>query len=461
MKRVAVIGGGISGLATAYYLKKQSPQLEVNLFEANAKVGGIIQTHRSSAALMEHGPDAFIFEKPWALDLCRELGLDSEIISTRSENRQSFIFSSGKLRAVPAGFYLTAPKNFQAWWNLPGMSFFGKCRMLCDLFLPARKGSGDESVAEFVIRRFGKETLKKFAQPMIAGIYSSDPNSLSLLATFPQFREMERQHGSVIRALRATSADSSPSGARYALFLSLRGGMETLTQKLQKTLEKEIHLTEPVKNIEAREKGWGIQTGWGSYEVDALCFAVPSYEAAKMLEQVRPEISQALNQIQFEPIATLNFLFEKSAIQHPLNGFGFVVPASENLNLIGCSFSHQKFEGRVFESESVLLRAFVGGVKGRDLLEMSDEFMSEKILQELNLILGVHHLPTETLISRYPMGMPQYKVGHLEKMDHLFQLAKKSPGLFLVGNSYRGIGIPDCIHAAQQVSQEIKSYLGV
>ncbi len=391
--------------------------------------------------------------------MCREIGLESELIPTRSEHRRSFILSQNRLCPIPAGFYLTAPRSFKAWLNLPGMSWLGKLRMLGDLFLPARKDDQDESVADFVRRRFGRETLEKLAQPMIAGVYTSRPETLSLLATFPQFREMEKKHGRIIRALAASSGAQTASGPRYALFSSLKNGMGSLPEKLAETLDGFILRATPVAQIEREGGQWQVQTPWSAYEADAVCVAVPSHAAAKMLRTDFPELSSRLNEIRYEPVATVNFLVSRNAVGHPLDGFGFVVPASEKSGLIGCSFSHQKFEGRVAHENHVLLRAFVGGAYGHTVFNQPDEVMLSGVFSELKKILNISGEPVETLLRRYPLGMPQYEVGHLKRVEEIFQEAEKFPGLYFSGIAYRGIGIPDCVKSAKETAEKIKNYL--
>jgi len=459
VKKVAVIGGGVSGLTAAYYLRKSNPDLEIQIFESENRCGGLLETVRSPDALMECGPDAIFNEKPWAIELCREIGLEAEVISTRPENRRSFILNQKKLYPIPAGFYLTAPRSLKAWFNLPGMSWLGKLRMLGDLFLPARKDDEDESVADFVRRRFGNETLEKLAQPMIAGVYTSRPENLSLLATFPQFRAMEKKHGSIIRALAASSGAQTASGPRYALFSSLKNGMGSLPEKLYVLLEDVICRSTPATKIENEGGKWQINTPWSSYEADAVCVAVPSYAAANLLRGDFPELSLRLDEIRCEPVATINFLVSRNAVGHPLDGFGFVVPATEKSGLIGCSFSHQKFEGRAVHENHVLLRAFVGGAYGHLIFGKSDDEIVAEVFSELKNILNITGEPIQTLFRRYPQGMPQYEVGHLKKIDALFQTAESYPGLFLTGTAYRGIGIPDCVKSAKETAAKMASFL--
>lgn len=458
MKKVAIIGGGISGLATAYYLRQTSPDLEIQIFESENRCGGVLETVKGSDALMECGPDAMFNEKPWALELCREMGLEPELIPTRSENRRSFILNQNKLCPIPAGFYLTAPRSFKAWLTLPGMSWMGKLRMLGDLFLPGRKDDEDESIADFVCRRFGRETLEKLAQPMIAGVYTSRPETLSLLATFPQFRAMEKKHGSIIRALAAQSGTQTASGPRYALFSSLKHGMGTLPEKLSELLGDLILKATPAIKIEREGQKWQIQTPWSAYDADAVCVAVPSHAAAKLLHEDGSDLSAMLDEIRYEPVATINFLVSRNTVGHALDGFGFVVPASERSCLIGCSFSHQKFEGRVQHENHILLRAFVGGAYGHLVFGQTDEVMVANVFSELKRILDISGEPVETLLRRYPLGMPQYEVGHIKRVNAIFSEAEKNPGLFLTGVAYRGIGIPDCIKAARETAEKIGIY---
>lgn len=459
MKKIAIVGGGISGLTTAYYLLKQNPQFEITVFEASDRAGGIIRTMRKPETVIECGPDTFFNEKPAALDLCRELGLESEVIPTQTEYRRSFILSKGKLAPIPAGFYLTAPRTLRAWATLPGMSWRGKLRMLADLFLPARKDDADESVADFVTRRFGRETLVKLAQPMIAGVYTSNPEKLSLLATFPQFRRMEKEYGSVIRALAVQKTAQSASGARYNLFSSLRLGMSQLIESLQNRLGERVVLAVPVTEIKKNTSGWTINSSRGEENFDAICVSAASYQAAELLNSNCPALAQALGEIQFEPVIIINYVFSKEAVGHPLDGFGFVVPAEEKSCLIGCSFLHRKFAGRALDSGRVILRAFLGGALGRELCALSDAEVSRRALEELGRILSILKAPLETIVTRWDKAMPQYEVNHHLRVERIENELKNQPGLFLTGYSYRGIGIPDCVKSARETAENMARFL--
>jgi oxygen-dependent protoporphyrinogen oxidase len=234
--------------------------------------------------------------------------------------------------------------------------------------------------------------------------------------------------------------------------------MGALTEKLSKLLEGAIYRSTPVQGLEKNGETWRILTPWSAYDADAVCLAVPSYAAARILKENYPELSGQLEQIRFEPVATLNYLFRREAVNHPLNGFGFVVPAAEKSCLIGCSFSHQKFEGRVAGDDRVLLRAFAGGAYGRALLDDTDEHVIETVLAEVKKILGITEEPLKIKLSRYPQGMPQYEVGHLKRTEEIFDSAKKEKGLFLTGLSYQGIGIPDCVKAARETAAEMEQF---
>lgn len=468
-RKVIIIGGGISGLATAYRLSELARQgsfpLEITLLEARSRLGGVIETKSQKGFLLEGGPDSFISEKPAALELSKRLGLIRDVIGTNEEFRRSFIYKNGRLVRVPEGFYLIAPSQVSAFLQTPLLSWATKLRMGCELFIPKRPGGGDESVASFVRRRFGETTLREVAQPMIGGIYTADPERLSLEATMPQFLEMERHYGSVIRGLFARkklgkkNTSRTASGPRYSLFLSYRNGMEQLTQTLVSKLpEVRFKVSSPAASLR-RSAGWEVVTQQGDVLFsDAVCVALPAQHAARLLVEPAPSLSRDLAAIPYESVATVNLAYRRQDIPHSLRGFGFVVPAFTRRKIVACSFSSVKFEGRAPEG-MVLLRAFVGGALHREVYALEDEALVRTVKEELHHYLGIEKDPAFTVVSRYPETMPQYQVGHLSHVASIRSQLVAFPGLYLAGNAYNGIGVPDCVKSAEFAAHSIMKYI--
>lgn len=457
MKKIVVIGGGISGLAAAHRLAEmsrgRSSPVEITLLEASGKLGGVIETQRSNGFLMEAGPDAFLSEKPEGVELVKRLGLEDQLIGTQPGLRKSFIVRKGRLIPVPSGFYLIAPTRMVAVFQMKALSLPGRLRLACERFVPPRvNGRADESVGQFIRRRFGREALERIGQPMIAGIYSADPDRLSLQATFPRFLELERQYGSVSKGLRAISGDvQGARGPRYSLFVTLRDGMQTLVETLvRKMPEVRIQLGARVARLSPAE-GWQVVLeGAEALRADAVCVAVPAPRAAGLVRSFDPALSQALAGIPYESVATVNLAFRRSDVPHPLDGFGFVVPAVERLGLIGCTFASVKFPGRAADG-TVLLRVFVGGQPVRQ----TEPELKAAVLRQLGPLLGVSAAPCHSGVCRYREAMPQYEVGHLERVETIERAARRHPGLYLTGNAYRGIGLPDCIREAEKSAERI------
>ena len=465
--RVAILGGGISGLAVAYFLRKISKEnnrlIEVRLFEGSPRAGGAIKTEIAEGFLLEKGPDAFITDKPWALALAKELGLENELISTQAVNRRSFIARNGKLLPVPEGFYLVAPLSVRAFLNSSIISWPGKLRMIAEPFLPKKSDDRDESIASFVRRRFGSEALERVAQAMIGGIYTGDPEVLSLRASLPRFFELEQKYGSLIRGLQIeVKSKKNPfaqaSGPRYSLFASFRQGMSVFSDALVKSVPGNLIRTGFLAHgidYEPRTRKWQVDFGEkGLKEFDAVCITLSAGRAALLLQKSLPDISKKLANISYESVATVNLAYKREQISHSLDGFGFVVPKSENKTVIACSFSSQKFAGRAPE-DYVLLRAFVGGAFGRESFKRNDEELLSAVTSELKEYLGIHGNPVLTRLERYPDAMVQYRLGHTELVRDIRKDISLFPGLSLTGSSYDGVGIPDCVRAAEIEAQKI------
>ncbi len=469
--RVVVIGGGITGLTTAYRLQRlaqaQSRPLEVLVLEAQDRLGGVISTQQEDALLMEQGPDCFLSAKPWGLQLCTELGLTDRLIGTTTAHRQSFIVRAGRLLPVPQGFYLMAPGSWRGLLATPVFSWRGKARMALDLLIPRRTATTDESLAQFVTRRLGREALERMAQPMVGGIYTADPRYLSMQATMPQFLDMERQYGSVIRAMfarqrQAATAAAGTSGPRYGMFVSFRQGMQTLVQTLTAHLPPaSVRLQTPVRRLQRRPdgSGWLVHVdGQPPLEATAVCLSLPAPQAGQLLHDAQPALSAALQGIAYASSAIVNLVYAKDQVAHPLNGMGFVVPAVERRALMACSFSSVKFAARAPEDQ-VLLRAFVGGALQPEQLAQTDAAIQHAVLHDLQALLGLTGPPRRMSLTRHPEAMPQYHVGHHERVAHITALLRTCPGLHLAGNAYHGVGIPDCIHSAETAAQALLDVL--
>lgn len=464
MARVVVIGGGISGLAAAHRLTELNPALDVTLIEASARLGGTLLTTERDGFILERGPDSFISEKPEAVALAKRLGIESRLIETNAQHRRSFILRNGRLRPVPEGFHLLAPSRIWPFLTTDIFSLAGKIRMAGDLVLPRRRtnGSSDESLSSFVRRRLGREALERMAQPMVGGIYTADPETLSLRATLPRFLDMERDHRSVVLAmlrkarLQKNADQSGTSGARYSLFLSFDRGMQVLARALGKAITHiDINLNTRVQSIVRNSASWTIHTSSGQTpEADALVLALPAYVAAQLLSNLNSSLATQLKEIKYASTATINLAYRREAIRHPLDGFGFVVPFVEKRSLIACTFSSVKFPGRA-PDDGVLLRAFAGGALQPEIFALEESEMLARVESDLCELLGITAKPLFAEISRWQNSMPQYEVGHLDRVQAIENELVQLPNLWLAGNAYRGAGIPDCIRSGETAAEKI------
>ena len=465
-KRVAIVGGGISGLATAYRLTELAAErqvsLQLTLLERSHRLGGVLQTHHEAGCILEGGPDCFITDKPWALQLCERLGINDRLIGTGKAHRRAFVVRNRRLYPVPEGFQLMAPSRLGPLLRSPLFSLAGKLRMAMEPFIPPRPPESDESLADFVTRRLGREALERIAQPMIAGIYGADPHKLSMAATMPRFLKMERDHGSVVRAMwarmRQSKADGAESrgvsGARYGMFASFDQGMQTLSDALVEALPRDLaRLGVTVEGLETLPNGgWRLQLSDGEpLEVDAVCLALPAHASGDLLQGVDATLAEELRAIPYAAAATVSLLYDESDFPHSLDGFGFVAPQSEGLAMLGCTFSHIKFPGRAPQGKA-LLRAFLGEASIGD---RDDDELILAVRRDLGELLAVDAEPQLVRFQRWPRSMAQYAVGHLERVAEIEEAVRRLPGLALAGNGYRGIGIPDCIHSGEQAAESI------
>lgn len=469
--RVVVIGAGISGLVAAYRIlersRARSRPVEVVVLEARDRVGGAIWTDRIEGYTLEGGADSFITNKPQALDLCHELGLGGQLIGTDHRHRRSFVVRKGKLVPVPEGFVLMAPQRLWPLLTSPVLSWRGKLRVLMDLVIPRRTEESDESLAGFVRRRMGREALDRLVQPLVAGIYTANPNELSLRATLPQFPEMERRYGGLIRGAWGRpreEGDRNASGARYGLFASLAEGMDTLPRALADALPADVvRLSTPARRIARLENGgpWRVELLDGScLDARAVVLATEAHASARLLDGVDPDLALDLRAIPYASSAIVQLGYRREQIGHPLDGFGVVVPSIEGREILAVSFTSVKFPTRAPEG-SVLLRVFIGGALQAELYEREDEELMAVARREVESLLGARGEPELARLARHARAMPQYTLGHLDRVAKIRDQAALYDGLVLTGNAFSGVGIPDCVRSGNEAAEAVLRLLDV
>ncbi|MGD9855506.1 MAG: protoporphyrinogen oxidase [Planctomycetaceae bacterium] len=480
-RSIAVIGGGITGLAAAHRLGElaaaRHAPIEVTLFEASGRVGGVFGTESLAGHTVETGADSFITNKPWALELCRRLGLEERIITTNPRYRRSLILYRGQPQPTPDGLELIVPRSLRSLFASPLLSQAGKFAVAAEPFVPAKSVAADESLADFVRRRMGPEMLERIVQPLVGGIYTSDPEHLSMQATLPRFVQMEREHGSLLRAVSqerdASGSDSFPvtsmgsdppsiSGARYGLFVSLRGGMSELLDALEACVRKSayVELNTAVRAIEPlADGGYRLTPAAGDVRTfDGVIVALPAYRAAALVSDWDAQLAGHLDRIPYASSAIVVTGHRLADIAHPLDAFGLVVPHVEGRRILAVSFLSRKFEGRSPEG-TVQLRTFVGGAMQPDVLQQDDAALVAMVREELRDLLGVTGEPLFQRIARYERGMPQYHVGHLDLVAAIEARERSHVGFALAGNAYRGVGIPDSIHSGETAVERIFNFL--
>jgi oxygen-dependent protoporphyrinogen oxidase len=471
---VAIVGGGLSGLTAAFRLgeicQAAARPLDLHVFEGSNQCGGIIRTERIDDYLVELGADSFITNKPWAVDLCRRLGLEDELIGTDERFRRSWVLRAGRPVPVPEGFMLLSPAKIRPVLFSPLFTPWGKLRMGLEYFLPRKTDGTDESLASFVRRRFGREALERLVQPLVGGIYTSDPEKLSLKATMPRFLDMEREYRSLIRASRLQArkqgeAERQDSGARYSLFLTLAGGLGELLVRLEQRVREygKIHLGTGVSEV-GRKSGnsspgsdgtWELTLADGSRQTfDAVIVTTPAHRAAELLSSSSAELAGALRQIEYASSAVVVSGHRLEQIASPLDAFGLVIPHAERRKILAVSFSSRKFPGRAPDGH-VILRTFVGGALQPELCELDDEELRALVAEELQSTLGVSGEPEFVRVARYRNAMPQYYVGHLDLVSAIEKATDELVGLELAGSAYSGVGIPDCIKTAQSAAERL------
>ncbi|MDJ0842395.1 MAG: protoporphyrinogen oxidase [Acidobacteriota bacterium] len=455
--RVVIVGGGISGLATAWFLQEQARHdhtpIDITLLEAGDRLGGILKSVHRDGCLLEAGPDSILLQKPAAMNLVRDLALKADVVYP-SRSGSICILKDGRISPLPEGFRMVAPTRFWPTVRSPLFSLRGKARMAGDLFVGALPKGCDESLGSFVRRRLGDEVLERVVQPMLASIFLADADEMSLNHVMPRLAALENKFGSVIRGLRA-QLKAIPGGKQSEMsFFSLRGGVGQLVDRLATRLSDVTLRTQaPVEKLTRRRGTWNLQLNNGeTLNAEAVVLACPFYRGAEMLALSDPQLARVLLSTEYASCATVTLSYDADKVDHHFQGNGFFVPRCENLSFIACNFVHSKFPDRVPKGR-VVLRVFVGGAMDNRLFDLSDDNLTERIHRELAPMFRISALPRDVFVHRYHRAMPQFEVGYGDKLARLRNLLEKRPGLQLAGGGTGVVGIPDCIQSGQNAAE--------
>ncbi|HTZ84185.1 MAG TPA: protoporphyrinogen oxidase [Candidatus Acidoferrales bacterium] len=460
MTRIAIVGGGISGLAAAYEIEQRrqaGTDVEYVLFESSSRLGGVLRTEQINGCIVEAGPDSFVTEKPWAADLCRSLGLGNELIGSNDAQRKTYILTRGRLVEMPDGLMFLVPTKILPTGLSPLFSWKTKLRMTQELFHPPRAADHDESVSAFVERHYGSEMVDRLADPLLSGVYGGEAANLSVRAVLPRFAEMERTHGSLGRAMLAARKKMRAGPKRTAppLFTSLKDGMQHLAESVVARLTPACTVTNAaVDAVQPEAGGWIVSAGLNSDHFDAVIIALPALAAANVLRMASLDLSTELGAIRYTSSITVGLGYDQDVRRSLPPGFGFLVPRSEGKQLLAATFVHNKFPHRAPEDRA-LLRCFFAGSNAENVWPLSDDQIVGIVRNELHEILGLRAEPLFARIYKWKSAMAQYGVGHLDRLDRIERLRQKLPGLALAGNAYRGIGVPDCVRSGRDAAAQL------
>lgn len=462
---VVVVGGGIAGLAAAHRLCSLLPGQTVTLIERDVRLGGKLQTESVDGFLIEGGPDSFLSTKPRGVGLCHELGLSDRLQGTDPNRKGSFVYHRGRLHPLPEGLTGLVPTRLGPVFRSRLLSPWGKARLALDYLIPARRDEADESLGNFVQRRLGREAFERLVEPLMAGIYAGDGRRLSLASTFPQLRQGELQHGGLIRGVLANRAAApTPHSADRprSPFLAPAGGMGELVQALERCLQAagvQILTGRSVQTLVRAPEGYALTLdGRETLRARAVILATPAFAAADLLRSIDPIATSVLGQIPHVSSATVSLAFRQDDISHPLDGYGYVVPRVAKRDLLAVTWTSRKWQGRAPDG-FILLRAFIGRAGQEEALAGSDDDLIALAQSEVRDVLGIAAEPVLGRVSRWLQGMPQYTLGHPDRLHTIEDRLATHPGLFAAGAAYHGVGIPDCIRSGESAAESAAAFL--
>jgi oxygen-dependent protoporphyrinogen oxidase len=468
MPRIAIIGGGISGLSAAFTLeeKRQSgADIEYVLFEAAPRLGGVMVTDRikEDGCLIEAGPDSFLTEKPWAADLCRKIGLGDQLIGSNDADRKTYIVVKNRLLVMPDGLMFMVPTKIMPTVLSPLFSLRTKMRMAAEWFHPPHKAEADETVAQMVERHYGSEMVDLLADPLLSGVYGGEATDLSVRAVLPRFAEMESKHGSLGRAMLAARkkmaiATRTPS---RPLFTSLKEGMQQMVDALVARLDPaNLRTSTPVQSLIPQNNGWTVAAGYQSDHFDAVIVAAPARAAAAVLESADANLAAELAAINYSSSVTVTLGYDEKVRRSLPPGFGFLVPRSAGRRMLAATFVHNKFPHRAPENRAIV-RCFLGGARDEQILDSTEDQILTIVRNELRDIIALDAQPLFTRVYKWRAAMAQYSVGHLERLQRIEALRTRLPGLALAGNGFNGIGVPDCVRSGSEAAGKILAEMGM
>lgn len=462
-KEIVIVGGGITGLSAAYYLQQEIKvnhlPYKVKLVEASNRLGGDISTIKKDGFTIERGPDSFLSRKTPAVKLVENVGLGDQIV--RNGTGQSYILIKNKLHKMPKGFHMGIPTKIKPLLFSPIFSLKGKLRASFDFILPKGKKEQDQSLGGFFRHRFGNELVDNLVDPLLSGIYSGNIDDMSLLATFPNFYQLEQDHKSLIKGLQKTLPKTPKSKKnKVGAFYSFPDGLETLVKRIEQKLDTDtVALNLAVDHVEKKEHSYHLLLSNGEvYKADAVIMATPHEALSKVFSQY--DFFHEFDNVPSTSVANVAMAFDESAIKRDINGTGFVVSRNSDFRITACTWTHKKWP-HTTPKGSVLLRCYVGRPNDQEIVNLSDEEITEIVLKDLNKTMNITQAPKFSVITRWKNARPQYTVGHTERIEKVrSEMAKNLPGVYIAGSSYEGVGVPDCIEQGEKAAGNVLDFLG-